>query len=288
MEMAPDLVRRAAVSGTFYPGTERELLSSLDACFRKAGCAEVPPAVDEDGPRRIVGLVSPHAGYMYSGCAAARGFARVAADGRPDLFVILGPNHGRSFVNGIQTRGWWETPLGRSPIAEDIAAALADDLPDFRDGTAGFGGEHSLEVQLPFIQRVFGASTPIIPVMMLDQGGPAAQDVGEALGRHLVGCNAVIVASTDMTHFESASFAKQQDGVLIHRMLELDPEGLLRDRLRLDVSMCGYGPVAAMLHAAKALGATEAEMLEYTNSGVATGSSAEVVAYLALEVRRAA
>ena len=286
--MAVNAVRPPAFAGMFYPATQRELLASLDTCFRHAGCAQLPPAVNDDGPRRILGLVSPHAGYMYSGAAAAKGYLQLARDGRPDVFVVVGPNHGRSYVNGIQTGGWWETPLGRSPIAGDLATAIAGDLKGFTDGVSGFAGEHSLEVQLPFIQYVFGVDTPIVPIMMLDQGGPAADQVGGVLAEHLAGQNAVVVASTDMTHFESADYAREQDQVLIHRMLELDPEGLLRDRLRLDVSMCGYGPVAAMLHAATALGATEAEMVDYTNSGVATGSSADVVAYLSLLVRREA
>jgi AmmeMemoRadiSam system protein B len=286
--MTTNAVRQPAFAGMFYAATRRELLASLDACFRKAGCTQLPPAVDDDGPRRILGLVSPHAGYVYSGTAAAKGYLQLAQDGRPEVFVVVGPNHGRSFVNGIQTGGWWETPLGRSPIAGDLATAIAKDLDGFTDGVAGFAGEHSLEVQLPFIQYVFGLDTPIVPIMMLDQGGSAAAEVGGVLAKHLAGRNAVIIASTDMTHFESADYAREQDQVLIYRMLELDPDGLLRDRLRLDVSMCGYGPVAAMLHAARSLGATEAEVVDYTNSGAATGSSAEVVAYLSLVVRRAA
>jgi len=285
--MASDDVRRPAVAGMFYEATRGALVRDIEACYAKAGLDRSVPLINDEGPRDIIGLVCPHAGYMYSGSAAAGAFMRLAEDGRPGTFVILGPNHGRgSFVNAIQTSGWWETPLGRSPIDEALATQIADAVPDLHEGPDGFVGEHSLEVQLPFIQHLYGVEAKIVPLMMLDQGERSARAVGEALGQVLAGQNAVIIASTDMTHFESAKVAERQDRVLIERMLALDPEGLMRERAQRGITMCGYGPVAAMMLAALELGATRAVEITYVNSGDVTGSYADVVAYLAMAFRK--
>jgi MEMO1 family protein len=279
-------VRRAAVAGSFYPASRAVLLEQVTRCYLDPRGPGALPTVNEAGPRKIIGLVCPHAGFVYSGTAVAKAMAALAADGRPDVCVILGPNHGRGrWVDAIQVNGSWETPLGQSPVDGDVASAVALRCPYLQAGPAGFAGEHSLEVELPFLQHLFGFELPIVPIMLLDQSAERAQKLGEALKAALEGRNAVILASTDMTHFESAQSAWERDGVLVKRMLALDPEGLVRERERLDVSMCGSGPVAAMLHAARKLGATGARVLDYTNSG-AVEPRPEVVAYLALEVTR--
>lgn len=279
-------VRRPAVAGAFYQGERSALLRQIESCYRDPRGPGAVPTVVENGPRKLVGLVSPHAGYMYSGPCAAWGMAAVAADGRPAAFVILGPNHGQfGRVNAIQTTGAWSTPLGESPIAEGIATAIADLCPGLYVGPEAFAAEHSLEVQLPFIQHLFGVQTPIVPVMLWDQDAETARAVGHAVARALAGQDALIVASTDMTHYEPAAVAEWQDRVLIERMEALDPDGMLRERQRRGISMCGYGPVAAMLFAALELGATSARTINYTNSG-AVGGRAEVVAYLSLGVWR--
>lgn len=286
--MSHSEVRTPAVAGMFYEATREALARQIEACYRDPRGPGAIPEVNDAGPRELVGLVCPHAGYMYSGPTTAKAMARLAADGRPDVFVIIGPNHGRgSFVSAIQTAGQWRTPLGDSPVEGRIAERIADACPDLRPGAEGFLGEHSLEVEVPFLQHLYGADIRIVPIMMLDQGSGAAQAVGRAVAGAVEGENAVIIASTDMTHFESAETARRQDRVLIERMEALDPEGLLRERERRQISMCGYGPVAAMLVAAIELGATGARMIDYTDSG-AVGSRAEVVAYLALEVVRQA
>ncbi len=284
--MARAEVRNPAVAGMFYEGGQSALKRQIEECYTEPRGPGAVPAVNDAGPRRILGFVSPHAGYMYSGPGVAKGFARLAEDGRPEAFVIIGPNHGRGqLVGAIQTAGSWVTPLGASPIATEIASTVAGRCPSLQPGAMGFTGEHSIEVQLPFIQHLYGTETPIVPIMMLDQSLAEAQDVGEALAAALEGRNAVIVASTDMTHFETAARAGEQDAVLIQRIESLDPEGLLRERQARRITMCGYGPVAAMLIAAKALGATTAKRVEYTNSG-AVGDRSEVVAYLTMTVEK--
>jgi hypothetical protein len=279
-------VRRAAVAGAFYPASRPGLLDQITKCYLDPRGPGALPVVNEAGPRRIVGMVCPHAGFMYSGSAVAKAMTALAADGRPEVCVIVGPNHGRGrWVDAIQIAGTWETPLGQSPLDGDLATGLALRCPFLQTGPAGFAAEHSLEVELPFLQHLYGLQMPIVPIMLLDQSAERVGELGEALGEALAGRNAVIIASTDMTHFESAESARERDGVLVQRMLALDPDGLLRERERLDVTMCGYGPVAAMLHAASKLGATQARVLDYTHSG-AVEPQPQVVAYLALEVTR--
>ena len=284
--MASDNLRKAAVAGAFYPARRDFLIADIEACYTDSRGPGKVPQVIEDGPRKIIGLVCPHAGYQYSGPTAAKAMSLLAADGRPDAIVIIGPNHGRGhYVSAIQTQGHWETPLGMSPIASDIAQKIYQNALWLEDGAKNFSEEHSLEVELPFIQHLFGLEMPIVPVMMLDQGLMAAQQLGQALANALVSLNVVIIASTDMTHFEPAEVAAKQDSVLIERMEALDAEGLIRERDRRNITMCGYGPVAAMITAAKAMGATQGQRIDYTNSG-AVSSRGEVVAYLALAVLR--
>ena len=283
--MTTDL-RMPVVAGQFYEATGSALSQEIADCYLDRRGPGRLPAVDPGGPRQMLGLVSPHAGYIYSGPMAAHGYAALAADGRPDVFVLIGPNHGRgSWVSAIQTSGAWLTPLGEAQVDTELATALASELPDFTVGSAAFRGEHSLEVQLPFLQDLYGGEVPFVPLMMLDQDHDAASAVGQALGRVLGGRNAVIIASTDMTHQEPRQVATAQDRVLIERIEALDPEGLLVERARRDITMCGYGPTAAMLLAARQLGATRTETFRYGDSGEAHPMAA-VVGYLSLGVYR--
>jgi AmmeMemoRadiSam system protein B len=285
MLMQPEL-RMPAVAGQFYEAEGPALTEQLEECYLDRRGPGQLPQVNPAGPRRMLGLVSPHAGYMYSGPIAAYGYTALAADGAPDAFVILGPNHGRgSWVSAIQTSGAWLTPLGEAQIDEALAAALAPELPDLEVGAQAFRGEHSLEVQLPFLQHLYGEGVKFVPIMMLDQEREAAEAIGQALGRVLAGRNVVMIASTDMTHQEPRPVAAAQDQLLIERMTSLDPVGLLSERARRDITMCGYGPTAALLIAAQALGATRTETFRYGDSGEAHPMGA-VVGYLSLGVYR--
>jgi len=284
--MAGGEVRNPAVAGMFYEGTAGSLRRQIEECYTESRVPGALPAVDDGGPRRILGLVCPHAGYMYSGPAAAKAFSALARDGRPELCVLIGPNHGRGqHVAAIQTSGSWATPLGQSPIASDVASEIAALCPTLRTGAQAFRDEHSIEVQLPFVQHLYGTETPIVPIMMLDQTLAESREIGDALGSVLTGRNVVVVASTDMTHYETADVAEAQDRLLIERIEAMDAEGLLRERRARQITMCGYGPVAAMLIAGKALGATRARVVDYTNSG-AVSSRGQVVAYLAMTVEK--
>ncbi len=284
--MMAEYVRPPAVAGQFYAGSAQQLVQEIEGCYRhRLGPGELPQ-VDEAGPRQIVGLVSPHAGYMYSGPTAACGFYELGRDGRPEVIVIIGPAH-RYRVSGapIQTAGAWATPLGQTPIDSPTASALLEACPVLSEATREFEYEYSLEVQLPFLQHLYGERLDIVPVMMLDQDRETARDIGAAIAEVCREQDVVVVASTDMTHQEPAELAREQDMRLVAHMEELDAQGLLGGRAQYGISMCGYGPTAAMLVAAQALGAQQGELIAYSNSGDVQ-PMATVIGYVSLKVTR--
>jgi len=283
--MTAEQIRQPVVAGQFYEGSAQSLTRQIEESYEHKLGPGSPAQVNERGPRRIVGLISPHAGYVYSGPTAAHGFYELALDGRPEVAVVIGVNHGRAYGSAVQTAGAWRTPLGDLPVASEVAEQIAAALPDFATGARAFGGEHSLEVQLPFLQHLYGDSVPFVPVMMDQQSLRAAQSVGHAVAAALEGRDAVIIASTDMTHYEPPKVALRQDNILIEQIEAMDPERLIREREARGISMCGVGPVAAALLACKSLGATSAEKTAYSTSGDVMPSGS-VVGYLSAKIVR--
>lgn len=282
--MSEGSVRPPAVAGQFYAGTEEALRRELEDCYRhRLGPGELP-VVNEAGPREIIGLVSPHAGYVYSGPTAAQGFYQLAADGRPEAIIIISPSHQPVSISAaIQTAGAWATPLGEAVVDSELAASIAENCALVTDRPGAFAYEHSLEVQLPFLQHLYGPQVPFVPIMMVDQDWETAQQIGQGIAQTLGERDAVIIASTDMTHQRPAQVARQQDMLLVERMEQLDAEGLLRVRAQRGITMCGYGPTAAMMVAATALGARQASLIAYSDSGDVQ-PMATVVGYVSLVV----
>ncbi len=278
--MTAEPVRQPAVAGRFYEADANSLRREIESCYVDARGPGGLPQVNPDGPRKIVGLVSPHAGYMFSGAVAAHAFSRLAADGAPEVAIVISPTHGNP-MPAIQTRGSWRTPLGDMPIHEEVASAIAAKLPDFRDGPEGFVGEHTLEVQLPFLQHLYGDACRLVPIMVVRQDSTEAHEVAQAIVSAVGSEDAVIIASTDMTHHRPAEVTIAQDKILIPLMESMDAEGILHTRP--DITMCGRGPVAAMLIAACELGATRAQMVHYGHSGEVM-ASAGVVGYVSIVV----
>lgn len=234
-----------------------------------------------------MGLVSPHAGYMYSGPVAAHGFYFLAKDGKPNTFVILGPNHtGSGSGVAIMTSGKWATPLGEVEIDKELAYELseASDIIDV-DPVAHYQ-EHSLEVQVPFLQHLFGKRFKLVPICMMLQDERTSEEVGEAVAKACKGKNVVIIASTDFTHYEPQEIAVSKDRKAIDQILNLDWRGLQRVVTDEAISMCGYGPVSAMIKAASELGAKRAKLLKYATSGETAGPMGEVVGYGSIAVVR--
>ncbi|MDO9537699.1 MAG: AmmeMemoRadiSam system protein B [Thermoplasmata archaeon] len=271
-------MRYASVAGQFYSGTEAALLKELEDCFNhELGPGKVPE-LNKSGERRIRGIVSPHAGFMYSGPIAAHGFAALAEDGFPDVFVILGPNH-HGLGSGVAiTTHDFETPLGTMQNDKELARKIRTGIVD--DSMLAHRHEHSIEVQLPFIQ-FFARDRKFVPVSMLMQDHKSATQVGKSVRDAIGDRDAVIIASTDFSHYISPEAAKEKDMLAIDRILDLDTKGLYDTVRKNRITMCGFGPVIAMLEAVQG---SEAELLKYANSGDVK-PMAEVVGYASIVVR---
>lgn len=267
------MIRQPAVAGSFYAGTQDRLRLQLQGLF--------PRAVT---PEQAIGVVAPHAGYLYSGRVAAAVYARVQF---PDTCVILGPNHtGLGAGAAIMTRGEWETPFGKVPIDTELGEAILANSSLLKEDHLGHLREHSIEVQLPLLQYV-GRPFHIVPICLLRYEYAACAEVGQAVAMAVRAAakRVLLVASTDMSHFISRQEATAKDRKAIDAILALDPEGLYQVVRREGISMCGFHPTTAMLVAAKALGATGAELVMYTDSGEVTRDVDEVVAYAGLILR---
>ena len=258
----------------------------IEECFtHKFGPGKLP-TLDESGPRKIIGLICPHAGYMYSGPVAANAYYQLATDGRPDVLVILGPNHqGIGSGVSIMDRGIWRTPLGDVEVDAETCKAILQhsDIIDVDDSAHAY--EHSIEVQIPFLQYIYG-SFKFVPICFLMQDLETAREVGEALAKALKDKNAVIIASSDMTHYEPHVRASEKDRKAINAILQLDEASFYSVLESLNVTACGYGPIASLIVASKKLDAKKAELLSYRTSGDVTGDKSAVVGYAAIAVTK--
>lgn len=269
-------IRRPAVAGTWYPGDRASLVSEVEGYL-----ADVAPS---ELPGRLVALISPHAGLRYSGPVAAHAYARLR--GRRDLtVVIVGPSHRAHFEGvSVYARGAFGTPRGEIPIDEDLAKALlaADDV--MLDEPSPHRDEHSLEMQLPFLQHLV-PGLRIVPLLMGSQDRAEVEALARALGRALHERDALLVASSDLSHYHPATVANELDAKVVGDVARLDPEALMARLESFHGHACGGGPMVAVLRAARARGATVATVLRYADSGDAgDGDKRRVVGYLAAAV----
>jgi AmmeMemoRadiSam system protein B len=272
-------IRNPAVAGQFYPGLEKNLRQQIEECFfDKRGSGAIPTMTK--GTTSLKGCVVPHAGYVYSGAIASHVYHRIAQSGFADTFIILGPNHtGMGSGVSVMTEGAWRTPLGIVTIDSSLASSVFTGIID-KDSSA-HTYEHSVEVQLPFLQYIAqDRKFEFVPLCMMMQEYDTAIEVGDILATAIQNStkNIIIIASSDFSHagFNYRSmppegvrvdkYAEKQDALAIERILALDPKGLIQTVEGHNITMCGYGPVAAMLTAAKTLGATKAELLKYGTS----------------------
>jgi hypothetical protein len=289
-------IRRPAVAGQFYEGSESRLQQTIKDCFLDdRGPGNLPKITK--GDKKIKGLVVPHAGYIYSGAIAAHSYNILAKNDFADTFIILGPNHtGMGSGVSIMTEGEWQTPLGTVSINEKLADLLSKDIIDKDENAHMY--EHSIEVQLPFLQYSSNNKEfNFIPISMAMQDFDTANDVGKIIAGAIKSSNEkiVIIASTDFSHagFNYMSmppegirvdeYAEKQDKLAINQILQMNPEELIDTVHKNNITMCGYGPVAVMLTAAKILGASKAELLKYGTSYEVQPSSS-CVGYGALVV----
>ena len=270
------------MAGQFYPSDAAELSSLIDACYlHPLGPGKVPPAGKTDAS--LVAVVSPHAGYVYSGPVAAHSYLHVSSMPSPDLVVVVAPNH-NGIGSGVSTfkDGDWETPLGRMHVDSEAAGRLADLAGIVAFDPDAHRLEHSLEVQLPFIQRIYGDAVPLLPVSLLFQDVDTAKTVAAAIARVASGRKTILVASSDLTHYEPAEQARKKDLALVQRVLEMDLEGFYSTLDELGVTACGFGAIATVMEAARSLGLGRAELLKYASSGDTSGDNLQVVGYGAL------
>jgi len=277
------VIRLPAVAGAFYEGERGALLSRIEWCYTHPHGPGRLPSPGRGGERAL-GLVSPHAGYMYSGPVAAHGYALLASS-PPKTVVVLGPNHtGMGSGVSLSPHRAWRTPLGEVEVDGALSRSLAEECELMDLDELAHRYEHSIEVQLPFLQHLFGSGFRLVAVCMMLQDERTSEEVGRALAEILRGREAAIVASTDFTHYEPAERARRKDAKALERIEALDWRGLLRTVEREDITMCGYGPVAAMLRACVELGAKRGRLLKYATSGDTAGPMPEVVGYGSLAV----
>lgn len=272
----PQHTRPAAVAGTWYPGQPVELTQAIETHL-----AHVSASVSGE----IVALVAPHAGLVYSGPVAAHAYRQLA--GRSyEAIALVGPSHYAGFEGvAVYATGAFETPLGTVPVDEDVAAAILRSVPIARDHPAPHGREHSLEMQLPFLQVVL-PDTPIVPMLMGRQSHATVATLGDGLASALAGRRVLVVASSDLSHYHDARRAARLDGVVVDAINRFDADGLEQALDRFPDHACGGGPVVAVLRAARALGARDARVLCYADSGDVSGDKDAVVGYAAAVVGR--
>lgn len=266
-------VRHPAVAGQFYPRNPKTLLDDVESYLS-------PPAEAV----RALGCVVPHAGYMYSGHVAGAVYAHLDV---PEVCIVMCPNHtGLGHPLSIMSQGAWETPLGVAMIDSELAMTLVEQFPILIDDSDAHRKEHAIEVQLPFLQ----AKRPnfrFVPIAIGTRQYEALDGLGRVIGDVVSAWDerVLVLASSDMNHYESDALTRVKDQKAIDRVLALDPRGLYEVVVGENISMCGYGPTVAMLTAAKVLGATKGELVKYATSGDVSGDREMVVGYAGMVVR---
>lgn len=270
-------IRQPAVAGRFYPANAEHLRADVESYTAAPAGTTIETKIE------ALGCVVPHAGYMYSGHVAGAVYRRLRL---PQRYVILCPNHtGMGDPLAIMSEGAWHTPLGDAPIDEDLAAQLKAGMKLLSEDQAAHRFEHALEVQLPFLQ-VLAPGFRFVPITVGTSNYEALSTLGVVIGNSLAKLNEpfLVIASSDMNHYENDSVTRVKDRRAIDQLLALDPRGLYEVVREGDISMCGYGPAVAMLTAARKLGATQAELIRYATSGDVSGDKDMVVGYAGVAV----
>ena len=268
------MIRNPVVAGQFYPGTASQLEAMIEQLVDEK-------AVKEE----VIGLVSPHAGYIYSGPVAGATISRIIFK---DTFVIIGPNHtslGKPL--SIMTEGTWTTPLGEVEIDSELGKKLLSISNYLQEDHVAHLQEHSIEVQIPFLQY-FKSDIKIVPIVLAYSSGDTYKEIGREIAQAVKELNkeVVIIASSDMTHYEPQETARKKDNQAIEAILDLNGDELLRRVEELNISMCGYAPVVSLISAARELGATGAELVRYQTSGDTSGDYSAVVGYAGILIKK--
>ncbi|MCE5195233.1 MAG: AmmeMemoRadiSam system protein B [Nitrospiraceae bacterium] len=265
--------RTPAVAGQFYQGTASNLSQQVSRYIDEN-------AVKEDA----LGILSPHAGLIYSGSVAGEVFSSIKF---PDTFILLGPNHtGLGAKTAMMPSGEWEIPTGVLQIDEKLSNKILRHLPEIASDSQAHTFEHSLEVQLPFIVH-FKKDVKIVPIAIMSASVNECRVLGEGIAKAIKEINypVIILASSDMSHYVSEETARQKDKKALDMIKTINPEGLYETVIKEKITMCGYLPAAIMLFAAKALGAREGKLIKYSTSGEVSGDYDQVVGYAGMIVK---
>jgi len=273
-------IRTPAVAGMFYPKAEQELKSTIRDCFLHSyGPGKLPPSMQDE---KIFGLICPHAGYMYSGPVAANSYYAISSL-KPDLIIILGPNHwGAGCDIAAMKEGVWRTPLGDVEVDSNAAIEANDTSKLIELDFFSHSRDHSLEVQLPMLQEIYSHKFKILPIILIDQSYKAAKEIGHVIAKIIKNKLAMIIGSSDFTHYEENEFAHKQDKALIEPILKMDIDKFYKVLQENQVSACGYGAIASTMVACKELGATKGSLARYATSGDITGEKSSVVGYASI------
>ncbi len=285
-------MRRPAVAGQFYPGNKKDLKNIVDESYKDVlGPGKKPPkGISAEGSGKIKGMVVPHAGLVFSGPCAAHTYLALARSGLPESVIIIGPNHrGVGSPVALMTEDW-DMPFGRAKIDKTLAKKLTKGIVS--DDPLSHSYEHSIEVQLPFIQKL-SKDMKFVPIVMGQQNWPTSKELGETISKAVKGRDVVVIAASDFSHvgqnfsmpiprgMDAGQYAEKLDMLAIKMIIDMDPKGLIKTVKENGITMCGYGTVAATMIAAKSMGATKARLLKYYSShDVMPGQSA--VGYAAI------
>ena len=268
-------IRTPAAAGMFYPDEENQLRQVIHDCyFHEYGPGEQP--FDE---KNIVGIICPHAGYMYSGPIACHSLKAISSK-EYDLFILVGPNHWGLGCNVSTMKDCqWNTPFGNVDVDSDAVNRIKTNTELIELDFFAHTKEHSLEVQIPLLQQTFHNEFKILPIVMINQNKETSLQLGKAIAKLAKEKNSMIIGSSDFTHYEPNEFAHKQDKALIKTILDMDIDEFYRVLEEKQISACGYGAIATTMTACKELGATKGKLLKYATSGDISGEKTSVVGY---------
>ena len=276
------MLRQPAVAGSFYPDNPEELKKAIESCFLDdSGVSKVPDFKSFEGDDYPVHIMVPHAGYQYSGAIASHGYCEIVKHGFPEVFIILSPNHtGYGSEISVFNEGEWITPLGNVRIDEDFANSIIS-CSDV--ASADFDAhlfEHSIEVQLPFLQY-FSNDFTIVPIVMGSQSFSASSDLAKAIfdSAQKLNKSYCVIASTDLSHFNNQEKANTVDGFVLEDIEHMNEFKLYEEVVQYNITMCGYGPVMTTIALSKMSNKHICDILQYKTSGDVTGDLTSVVGY---------
>ena len=276
------MIRQPAVAGAFYPRDAENLKRLIESCFLdESGVGFIPEINDFEGADYPINVMVPHAGYQYSGAVASHGYCKIVQNGFPEVFIILSPNHtGFGSEISVFNEGEWITPLG----SVEVDGEFADEIISVSNiASADFHAhihEHSIEVQLPFLQY-FSSDFKIVPITMGTQNYVTSSDLANAIfeAGSKLGRSYCVIASTDLSHFNNQEKANKVDGFVLEDIEEMNEFKLFEEVVQYNITMCGYGPVMTTISLSKKLGKNACELLAYRTSGDVTGDFTSVVGY---------